>query len=217
LRAQMRKDTGYLDEISYSLDEALSKVNEWASKGEAKSIALIGNAADLLPKLVERKDFKPALATDQTSAHDPLYGYVPLGYTIEEVELARKEQPKKVRLDAEKSIAQHWEAMLKLHARGIPCFDYGNNIRAVAESQGVDEAFSIKGFVPLYIRPLFEEGKGPFRFACLSGDSKDLELADKALKELFKSEENVQRWLALAPQKVRSQGLPSRILWLAYG
>jgi urocanate hydratase len=164
-----------------------------------------------------RSDFNPAIATDQTSAHDPLYGYVPMGYSVEKVVSERKTNPKKVRQDAMASIAVHVRALLELKKKGVPTFDYGNNIRAMAMEMGVENAFDIPGFVPEYIRPLFCEGRGPFRFACLSGDPEDLKKADLVLREMFASNAGVQRWLEHAPQRIAIQGLPSRILWLNYG
>jgi len=216
-RAEMRLRTRYLDEIHESIDDALSSLHRAMEKGEARSIALIGNAAELLPKLIKRPDFTPALVTDQTSAHDPLTGYVPIGYSLERVREARKTQPAKVVEDALDSIAIHVRALLELKARGVPTFDYGNNIRAMAKKRGVENAFNIPGFVPEYIRPLFCEGKGPFRFACLSGDPEDLRRADAALREAFPDAAGVQRWLDIAPSRIGQQGLPSRILWLGYG
>ncbi|NBW83682.1 urocanate hydratase, partial [bacterium] len=176
-----------------------------------------GNAAEILPELIKRTDFSPALVTDQTSAHDPLYGYVPVGYSVERVTAERKTNPQKVRDDAMASIAIHVRALLELKKRGIPTFDYGNNIRAMAKEKGVENAFDIPGFVPEYIRPLFCEGRGPFRFACLSGDPQDLRKADLVLREMFAGNAGVQRWLEHAPKRVSIQGLPSRILWLNYG
>ncbi len=216
-RAEMRVRTRYLDEIYDDIDSAMTALHKYMAAGEAKSIAIIGNAAQVLPELLKRKDFTPALATDQTSAHDPLYGYVPVGYSMEQVRTERVSNPDKVCADAMKSIAIHMRALLELKTRGIPTFDYGNNIRAMAEKEGVKNAFDIKGFVPEYIRPLFCEGKGPFRFACLSGDPRDLEKADTALREMFVANEGVQRWLNLAPKRIAIQGYPSRILWLGYG
>ena len=215
-RAEMRLHTKYLDQITDSTEEALNIIADWQKNGIAKSLGLVGNAAEILPELIKDARFKPSLVTDQTSAHDPLYGYVPIGYSMEKVKKMRIENPEQVRKDSKTSIAIHVKSMLELHHRGIPTFDYGNNIRAVAFEQGVKDAYDFKGFVPLYIRPLFEEGKGPFRFVCLSGDMEDLKVADQALKAAFPEEENVQRWLKLAPERIQSQGLPSRILWLGY-
>lgn len=216
-RAEMRLRSRYLDEIHDSIDDAMNSLHRHLKNGEAKSIAIIGNAAEVLPKLLQRKDFAPALATDQTSAHDPLYGYVPVGYSVEEAKAQRKTNPKKVEDDALNSIAAHMRALLELKARGIPTFDYGNNIRAMAKKKGVENAFDVPGFVPEYIRPLFCLGRGPFRFACLSGDPRDLERADAKLREAFPDNAGVQRWLNLAPKRISIQGLPSRILWLGYG
>lgn len=216
-RAEMRLRTRYLDEIYDSVDDAMKALTRYLNAGEAKSIAIIGNAAEVLPELLKRPDFKPALATDQTSAHDPLYGYVPVGYSLEQVRAERKSNPTKVEADALKSIAVHMRALLELKKRGVPTFDYGNNIRAMAKKMGVEDAFAVPGFVPEYIRPLFCQGKGPFRFACLSGDPADLKKADDALRKLFPNNVGVQRWLSMAPEKIAIQGLPCRILWLGYG
>ncbi|MBM3382365.1 MAG: urocanate hydratase [Betaproteobacteria bacterium] len=216
-RAEMRARTRYLDEIHDNVDAAMKSLHEHMQAGRAKSIAVIGNAAEILPELIKRPDFTPALVTDQTSAHDPLYGYVPVGYSMERVSAERKSNPQKVRQDALASIAVHVRALLELKKRGIPTFDYGNNIRAMAQEMGVQNAFDIPGFVPEYIRPLFCEGRGPFRFACLSGDPRDLEKADMVLREMFASNAGVQRWLEHAPKRVSIQGLPARILWLNYG
>ena len=216
-RAEMRLRTKYLDEIHDSVDAAMASLHRYMSAGETKSIAIIGNAAEILPELIKRTDFSPALVTDQTSAHDPLYGYVPVGYSVERVTAERKTNPQKVRDDAMASIAIHVRALLELKKRGIPTFDYGNNIRAMAKEKGVENAFDIPGFVPEYIRPLFCEGRGPFRFACLSGDPQDLRKADLVLREMFAGNAGVQRWLEHAPKRVSIQGLPSRILWLNYG
>ncbi|MEY3901503.1 MAG: hypothetical protein RL189_809 [Pseudomonadota bacterium] len=216
-RAEMRLRTRYLDEIHDSVDDAMASLHRHMSAGVAKSIAIIGNAAELLPEMIKRADFTPALVTDQTSAHDPLFGYVPVGYTPERAAAERKTQPAKVRHDAMMSIATHVRALLQLKQRGIPTFDYGNNIRAMAKEVGVENAFDIPGFVPEYIRPLFCEGRGPFRFACLSGDPEDLRKADLVLREMFAGNAGVQRWLEHAPKRVSIQGLPARILWLNYG
>lgn len=216
-RAEMRVRTKYLDEIYDDVDSAMKSLHRHMAAGEAKSIAIIGNAAEVLPELMKRPDFTPALATDQTSAHDPLFGYVPVGYTMERVREERKSNPDKVRADAMKSIAIHVRALLDLKNRGVPVFDYGNNIRTMAFKEGVKDAYDIPGFVPAYIRPLFCEGKGPFRFACLSGDDRDLERADAALREMFPANAGVQRWLDLAPKRIARQGYPSRILWLGFG
>jgi len=216
-RAEMRVRTRYLDEVHDNIDAAMASLHRHMAAGEAKSIAIIGNAAEVLPELIKRSDFTPSLVTDQTSAHDPLYGYVPVGYSMERVSAERQSNPQKVRHDAMGSIAIHVRALLELKKRGIPTFDYGNNIRAMAKEMGVENAFDIPGFVPEYIRPLFCEGRGPFRFACLSGDPEDLRKADVVLREMFASNEGVQRWLEHAPKRIAVQGLPARILWLNYG
>ena len=216
-RAEMRLKTKYLDEIHDTIESAMSSLHKALSSGIAKSIAIIGNAAEVLPALLERSDFSPHLATDQTSAHDPLTGYVPIGYTMAQIIEKRVSQPTAVVADAKRSIAIHVEALLKLKRRGVHVFDYGNNIRAVAKEQGVTDAFEIPGFVPEYIRPLFCEGRGPFRMAFLSGDSADLHKADAALQNLFAKNAGVQRWLEIAPKRIAVQGIPARILWLGYG
>lgn len=216
-RAEMRLKSKYLDEIHDSIDSAMTSLNRALKAGEAKSVAIIGNVVDVLPQLLGRSDFVPSLVTDQTSAHDPVYGYVPQGYSMEKVKEERKKNPKAVERDAMESIAKHVKDLLQLKKRGIPTFDYGNNIRAMAKKMGVTNAFDIPGFVPEYIRPLFCQGKGPFRFAMLSGSAEDLHKADAALADLFAQDAGVQRWLALAPKRIAIQGLPSRILWLGYG
>jgi urocanate hydratase len=216
-RAEMRVRSRYLDEVHDSIDEAMASLHASLTSQKPKSIAIIGNAAEILPKLLKRSDFVPALATDQTSAHDPLTGYLPIGYSLQEAVELRKSNPKKVVDDALKSIAVHVNALLELKSRGVPVFDYGNNIRAMAEKAGIKNAFEIKGFVPEYIRPLFCEGKGPFRFVCLSGDANDLKIADETLMQAFGHQDGVRRWMEMAPKMIASQGLPSRILWLGYG
>lgn len=216
-RAEMRLKSGYLDEIHDDISLAMNSLNQALEKGIAKSIAIIGNVVDVLPKLLERPDFQPSLVTDQTSAHDPTYGYVPEGYCLEKLAHERKENPKKVENDSLKSIAKHVQYLLKLKERGIPTFDYGNNIRAMAKKVGVQNAFTIPGFVPEYIRPLFCLGRGPFRFAMLSGNVDDLTKADAALYKLFENNPPVKRWLNAAQERIQVQGLPARILWLGYG
>jgi urocanate hydratase len=216
-RAEMRLKSRYLDEIHDDIQSAMESLKRSLSEGKAKSIAIIGNIVDILPRLLERSDFHPSLVTDQTSAHDPTYGYVPQGYSMDKVIQERQENPKKVEQDAMQSIAKHVRYLLELKSRGIPTFDYGNNIRAMAKKMGVENAFDIKGFVPEYIRPLFCKGKGPFRFVMLSGDPEDLKKADQALIKLFPNHDDIQRWLSLAPNRISIQGLPARILWLGYG
>lgn len=216
-RAEMRLKSKYLDEIHDDIPTAMKALHTSLSEGKAKSFAIIGNVVDILPQLLERSDFLPSLVTDQTSAHDPTYGYVPQGYTLEQVIQERMTQPKKVEENAIQSIAKHVSCLLELQKRGIPTFDYGNNIREMAKKGGIKNAFDIKGFVPEYIRPLFCKGKGPFRFVMLSGNQNDLQKADQALLQLFPNHNEIQRWLTLAPNKISVQGLPARILWLGYG
>ncbi len=215
-RAQKRMDTGYLQFITEDLEEALQKVEDAVKKQEPFSIALIANAADIFPELVKR-GIKPDIVTDQTSAHDTLNGYVPNGMSYEEALMLRKNNPEKyieLSLDA---IALHVQAMIDFKKMGSTVFDYGNNIRTQASLRGVDEAFVIPGFVPEYIRPLFCEGKGPFRWVALSGDPKDIERTDKAILEAFPQNEPLRRWITKAQQQIKFQGLPSRICWLGYG
>ncbi|MCU5745233.1 urocanate hydratase [Staphylococcus sp. SQ8-PEA] len=215
-RIDKRIQTCYCDVKTESLDEALRLAEEAKEKGEPLSIALVGNAVDVYEKILER-DFKIDIITDQTSAHDPLNGYVPQGYSVEEANQYRKENPKNYVKESEASMAKHVEYMLEFKNRGAIAFDYGNNIRQVAYNNGVENAFDFPGFVPAYIRPLFCEGKGPFRFAALSGDPKDIERADEEMKKLFPDNEKLNRWLDLASEKISYQGLPSRIAWLGYG
>ncbi len=216
-RAEMRLKSRYLDEIHDNIDSAMNSLKNALTEGIAKSIAIIGNVVEVLPKLMARSDFSPSLVTDQTSAHDPTFGYVPEGYNMEQVKFERVQNPKKVEKDALLSIKKHVTYLLELKQKGIPTFDYGNNIRAMAKKMGVENAFDIKGFVPEYIRPLFCKGKGPFRFAMLSGEANDLQKADQALLNLFSKHDDVQRWLNVAPNRIAIQGLPARILWLGYG
>ena len=215
-RIDKRIETRYCDVKTHDVDEAIRLANEAKEKGEALSIGLVGNAVDVYKALLE-KDFKVDIVTDQTSAHDPLNGYVPVEYSLEEtIELRMTNPEEAVRL-AKKSMAKHVEYMLEYKNRGAVAFDYGNNIRQVAFDEGVKDAFSFPGFVPAYIRPLFCEGKGPFRFAALSGDPKDIERADEEMRKLFPDNKKLMRWLDLASEKIAFQGLPSRIAWLGYG
>lgn len=215
-RIDKRIETRYCDVKTHDVDEAIRLANEAKEKGEALSIGLVGNAVDVYKALLD-KDFKVDIVTDQTSAHDPLNGYVPVEYSLEETIKLRKENPEEVVRLAKKSMAKHVEYMLEYKARGAVAFDYGNNIRQVAFDEGVQDAFSFPGFVPAYIRPLFCEGKGPFRFAALSGDPKDIERADEEMRKLFPENKKLMRWLDLASEKIAFQGLPSRIAWLGYG
>ena len=215
-RIARRLDTRYLDETTDSLDEALDRVSKWTQSSVARSIGLSANAADVVPALVAR-GVTPDVLTDQTSAHDPLNGYVPNGMTLEEAVRLRQRDPDHYIVRARAAMADHVRAMLALQARGAVTFDYGNNIRAQARSAGVANAFDIPGFVPEYIRPLFCEGKGPFRWAALSGDPDDIRVTDEAALEMFPANPSLVRWIELARERVAFQGLPARILWLGYG
>jgi urocanate hydratase len=215
-RIQRRLDTKYLDEATDDLDDALARVARWTREGIAKSIGLRGNAADVLPALVAR-GVTPDVLTDQTSAHDALNGYVPNGLTFDEATRLRERQPQEYVARSMAAMAEHVRAMLALRQRGAVTFDYGNNIRAQARQAGVANAFDIPGFVPEYIRPLFCEGKGPFRWAALSGDPEDIRVTDEAALEMFGYDEALVRWVQLARERVPFQGLPARILWLGYG
>ncbi|MFQ6083691.1 MAG: urocanate hydratase [Candidatus Aminicenantia bacterium] len=215
-RIERRLKTGYVDTMVESLDEALELAFEAKEKGEAKSIALLGNAADIVPEFVRRKIVPDAL-TDQTSAHDELNGYVPNGIPYEEALKLRKEDPEEYVKRSYQAMAEHVQAMLELKKMGAKTFDYGNNIRGQALKAGVKNAFDIPGFVSEYIRPLFCYGKGPFRWAALSGDPKDIYATDEAVLKEFPKDEALERWIRMAQKKVKFQGLPARICWLGYG
>ncbi len=215
-RIKRRMETGYLDEIETDLNRALEKIKKYTSEKKAISIGLVGNAAELIPKIAEQ-NFLPHLVTDQTSAHDPLLGYIPVGLTLEEANLLRQKNPDEYLKRSRQSICLHVNGLLSFLKKGIPTFDYGNNIRAVAKSEGIEDAFKIPGFVPEYIRPLFCEGKGPFRWVALSGDPEDIYTTDKAILELFPENKSLARWLKLAKERIHFQGLPARICWLGYG
>jgi urocanate hydratase len=215
-RIARRLTTRYLDETTDSLDEALDRVTRWKRDGSGRSVGLRGNAADVLPALVAR-GFTPDVLTDQTSAHDALNGYVPNGLTLDEAVRLRERDPQEYIARSMHAMAEHVRAMLALRQRGAVTFDYGNNIRAQAKQAGVANAFDIPGFVPEYIRPLFCEGKGPFRWAALSGDPNDIQVTDEAALEMFAHDEALVRWIHLARERVAFQGLPARILWLGYG
>jgi urocanate hydratase len=215
-RAERRRDHGYLDEIADSLDAALETAETAKRDGRAVSLAVIGNAADVLPELV-RRQWAPDVVTDQTSAHDELHGYVPNGMPYEEALELRKAKPAEHVERAKAAMAVHCQAMLDLQAAGAVVFDYGNGLRGQAQDAGVADAFDYPGFVPAYVRPLFSRGAGPFRWACLSGDAEDLAATDKAVADAFPDDDNLQRWLRFAGEKVKGQGLPSRICWLGYG
>ena len=215
-RIEKRINTKYLDVYYEDINEALNRAIEAKEKGEAISIGVLGNASDILPELV-KKGFVPDVLTDQTSAHDPLNGYVPGGMKYEEALELRKKNPKEYIRLAKKSMARHVEAMLEMQRRGAVTFDYGNNIRQMAYDEGVKDAFNFPGFVPAYIRPLFCEGKGPFRWAALSGDPEDIYRTDELVLELFPENKHLSRWIKMARERVKFQGLPSRICWLGYG
>ena len=215
-RIARRLDTKYLDESTESLDEALDKVSRWTRDRVARSIGLRANASDVLPALAAR-GVPPDVLTDQTSAHDALNGYVPNGMSLDEAARLRERNPTEYIARSMAAMARHVDAMLALRDRGAVTFDYGNNIRAQAKQAGVARAFEIPGFVPEYIRPLFCEGKGPFRWAALSGDPDDIYVSDEAALEMFGDNESISRWLRLAHDRVAFQGLPARILWLGFG
>jgi urocanate hydratase len=215
-RIERRLATKYLDEWTTSLDEALSKIDTWRRDYVARSIALEGNAADVLPELV-RRGITPDLLTDQTSAHDALNGYVPHGMSLADATALRERQPDEYIARAMQSMARHVEAMLALKQRGAVTFDYGNNIRTQAKRAGIKNAFDIPGFVPEYVRPLFCEGKGPFRWAALSGDPEDIHVTDALALDMFAGDAALVRWIRLARERVAFQGLPARVCWLGYG
>jgi urocanate hydratase len=198
------------------MDEALARAGEAVAARRPLSIGLLGNAADVLPECL-RRGVKPDLVTDQTSAHDPLSGYVPNGMTYEAALALRTEDPARYMREAYRAMGEHVRAMLELQERGAVTFDYGNNIRAQAQKAGVENAFDFPGFVPAYIRPLFCEGKGPFRWAVLSGDPADLAVTDEAVLRTFPEDRALARWITLARERVAFQGLPARICWLGYG
>ncbi len=215
-RIQRRLETKYCDRQAQDLDDAVRLAKEAAAKGQAVSIALLGNAATVLPKLVAMGVI-PDAVTDQTSAHDPLNGYIPEGHTLEAASDLRKSDPQKYLRLSTQSIANHVKAMLEFKKRGAIVFDYGNNIRQVAKDNGVSNAFDFPGFVPAFIRPLFCEGKGPFRWAALSGDPADIATIDEAILKNFPEDKSLARWIDLASKRVHFQGLPARICWLGYG
>jgi urocanate hydratase len=215
-RIKRRVKGGYCDVMVTSLDEALRILKNAVRKSEATSVGLVGNCADLIPELAKR-GVVPDVLTDQTSAHDPIGGYVPNGMTVEAAVELRKKAPQEYRQRALAAMAQHVQGMLDLQVLGAVTFDYGNNIRTFAYEHGVKNAYDFPGFVPAYIRPLFCEGKGPFRWAALSGEASDIARTDQLVLELFPHDEHLTRWIKLAQKRVRFQGLPSRICWLGYG
>ncbi len=214
-RAKRRCEIGYVDMVVDTLEEAMTLVEEAVKSRTPRSIALIGNAADIYPELVMR-GVTPDVVTDQTPAHDPLY-YIPNGLSVEQADELRQRDPEEFSQRSMKSMAEHVKAMLAFQHHGAEVFDYGNNLRQRAYDEGVKDAFDYPGFVPAYIRPLFCEGKGPFRWVALSGDPEDIYRTDEAVMELFPNDEHLQRWLKMAREKVPFQGLPSRICWLGYG
>jgi urocanate hydratase len=216
VRTQRRVETGYLDERIDDLDAALERAEEARREGEPLSIGILGNAAEIFPALLER-GYVPDVVTDQTSAHDPLGGYVPAGYTLEEATELRESDPERYVREARASMARHCAAMVGMQERGAEVFDYGNSLRAEAKVGGFEKAFSYSGFVPAYIRPLFCEGRGPFRWAALSGEAEDIAATDDAILDLFPEDERLARWIDNAHEKVRFQGLPARICWLGAG
>ncbi|MGH0429571.1 urocanate hydratase [Bacillus mycoides] len=211
-----RIEKRYCDLYTESLEEALTIANEYKEKKEPISIGLLGNAAEILPELVKR-NITPDLVTDQTSAHDPLNGYIPVGYTLEEAAKLREEDPERYVQLSKESMTKHVEAMLAMQEKGAITFDYGNNIRQVAFDEGLKNAFDFPGFVPAFIRPLFCEGKGPFRWVALSGDPEDIYKTDEVILREFADNEHLCNWIRMARQQVEFQGLPSRICWLGYG
>ncbi|ODN42284.1 urocanate hydratase [Piscirickettsia litoralis] len=212
-RIEKRIQSGYLDIKTESLDEALTLIEKSCKEKKALSVGLLGNAAEVLPELIKR-GIKPDFVTDQTSAHDPLNGYLPMGWSLEQAEKMRLENPEQVVKAAKESMAIHVKAMLEFHKLGIPTFDYGNNLRQMALEAGVKNAFDFPGFVPAYIRPLFCEGVGPFRWAALSGNPEDIYKTDQKVKELLPDNKHLHQWLDMAREKIQFQGLPSRICWV---
>jgi urocanate hydratase len=215
-RAERRLALKQVDVISDDIEEAMTLAQTALREGTPKSIALIGNAAEVLPRLLEY-GVVPDVVTDQTSAHDVMYGYIPTGLTLEQARELRTSAPEEYRRRAMESMARHVQTLLDWQAKGSVVFDYGNNLRQRAFDQGVQNAFDYPGFVPAYIRPLFCEGKGPFRWVALSGDAEDIYATDRAVMELFPEDEHLHRWLRMAREKVAFQGLPARICWLGYG
>ncbi|WP_370337499.1 urocanate hydratase [Parvularcula marina] len=211
-----RLRTRYLDEKAETLDEALEMIERWTKAGEAKSVGLLGNAADIFPELVKR-GVKPDIVTDQTSAHDPVNGYLPLGWTMAEWRTKRETDPKAVEKAARASMKIHVQAMLDFWNADVPTLDYGNNIRQMAFEEGLEKAFDFPGFVPAYIRPLFCRGVGPFRWAALSGDPEDIYRTDEKVKELLPDNAHLHNWLDMARARISFQGLPARICWVGLG
>ena len=215
-RIDFRIRTGYVDEKATSLDEALEMIERWTAAGEAKSVGLLGNAADIFPELVKR-GVRPDIVTDQTSAHDPINGYLPQGWSVAEWRAKRESDPKAVEKAARASMKLHVAAMVDFWNQGVPTLDYGNNIRQVALEEGLENAFAFPGFVPAYIRPLFCRGVGPFRWCALSGDPEDIYKTDAKVKELMPDDTHLHNWLDMARERISFQGLPARICWVGLG
>ncbi|WP_295533588.1 urocanate hydratase [uncultured Thioclava sp.] len=223
-RADFRIRTRYCDEKTHSLDEALAMIGRWTAAGEAKSVALIGNAADIFPEILRRMQAgealpngRPDMVTDQTSAHDPFHGYLPKGWTVAQWRAEQESNSAGVAAAARASMRDHVEAMVGFWNAGVPTLDYGNNIRQMAQEEGLENAFAFPGFVPAYIRPLFCRGVGPFRWAALSGDPEDIYKTDQRMKEIFPENVQLHRWLDMARERIAFQGLPARIMWIGLG
>jgi len=211
-----RLRTRYLDERADTLDEAMAMITRWTEAGEAKSVGLLGNAADVFAE-IHARGIRPDIVTDQTSAHDPLHGYLPQGWTMAEWKQKQESAPKEVEAAARASMKVHVKAMVDFWNDGIPTLDYGNNIRQIAQDEGLENAFAFPGFVPAYIRPLFCRGIGPFRWVALSGDPEDIYKTDQKMKELFPENEHLHNWLDMARERIAFQGLPARICWIGLG
>ncbi len=219
-RIDFRLRTRYVDAKARTLDEALAMIADWTAKGEAKSVGLLGNAAEVFPELLRRMKAggpRPDIVTDQTSAHDPLHGYCPLGWSVADWRAKQETNPAEVETEARHSMRAHVEAMVGFWNAGVPTLDYGNNIRQVAKEEGLENAFAFPGFVPAYIRPLFCKGIGPFRWVALSGDPEDIRKTDAAMKRLFPDNAHLHRWLDMAGERIAFQGLPARICWIGLG
>ncbi len=215
-RIDYRLRTGYLDKRAETLEQAMAMIDAATRQGKAISVGLLGNAAEIIPDMVN-KGIRPDAVTDQTSAHDPVNGYLPIGWTVDEWQVQREKDPKSVERDAKRSMAIHVKAMLAYHEMGIPTFDYGNNIRQMAFDEGVQNAFDFPGFVPAYVRPLFCRGIGPFRWVALSGDPEDIYKTDQKVKELIPDNPHLHNWLDMARERIQFQGLPARICWVGLG
>ena len=215
-RIDFRIRTGYVDRKTEDLDQALAWMEQAAAERQAISVGLVGNIAEVLPEMV-RRDVRPDALTDQTSAHDPVNGYLPIGWTLEQWRAKSSSAPDEVAAAAKQSMAEHVRAMLELHRRGVPTFDYGNNLRQVALDEGVEDAFDFPGFVPAFIRPLFCRGIGPFRWAALSGNPEDIYKTDAKVKDLIPDDPHLHNWLDMARERIHFQGLPSRICWVGLG